>query len=187
MIAVFLHSPSDHLGYIEEHVFQVIMATYLGKPCPEIAPVACRCVGSKEARADKYRANLAAIALPGQGHIILHNKLQLMAQSMVKLGGSHLEREAVNFLLGEVGDPHITPYVNHVARQINTRRAKYPVVLVMHASNFPAGCQTVNDSGVISAAEAIFEVKTYTSCNTRYNFSNKTHAADRRARIIATS
>ena len=83
-------------------------------------------------RVDKYGANLAAAVLPGQGHIVLHNKLQSMVQLIMKLGGIHLEKKAVNFLLGKVGDPPTTSYVNHVARQIHTRRATHPIVPAIH-------------------------------------------------------
>ena len=40
----------------------------------------------------------------------------------MKLGGILSEKEAVKFLLGKVREPHITSYVNHVARQNNGNR-----------------------------------------------------------------
>ena len=67
-------------------------------------------------------------ALPGQGHSVLHKKLQSMVRLMLKLGGIHLKKKAVNFLLGKVGDPHIASHVNHVAGQTNARRATHAVV-----------------------------------------------------------
>ena len=33
------------------------------------------------------------------------------------------EKEAVNFLLGKVAEPHITAYVNHVSREVNAKSA----------------------------------------------------------------
>jgi len=36
---VFLLSPTDHFGYMEDTVFQVAFATYLGQACPVIAPL----------------------------------------------------------------------------------------------------------------------------------------------------
>ena len=105
MSAVWLHSSPDHFGYIEDPALQVVMATYLGQPCPAITRVVGRFFGSKRARVDQYRANLTEAALLGQRHSVLHNKLQSMVQSMMKLGIIHLEKEAANFLLGKVGDP----------------------------------------------------------------------------------
>ena len=119
MNAVWLHFTLDHFGYTKDPVFQIIMSSYLGQPCPAITPVFGRFFGNKGETVNRYRVNLAAAALPGQGHRVLHNKLQVMMQSMMKLGGIHAEKEAVNFLLGKVGELHITSYVNHVARQPN--------------------------------------------------------------------
>ncbi len=39
MSATFLLSPLDQLGYMEDEVFQVGIATYLSQPCPLMAPV----------------------------------------------------------------------------------------------------------------------------------------------------
>ena len=57
----------------------------------------------------------------------------------------------------------------------------------IHATNYPTGNwrQVVNDSGATRSADAIFEVKTYTFCPTRYNHNNQNiNPADRRAREI---
>ena len=70
---------------------------------------------SKGTILDKYGANLDAAPLPGQGHQALYNKLQAILKSMMKLGGIHAERGAVNFLLDKVGEPYITRYVSHVS------------------------------------------------------------------------
>jgi hypothetical protein len=88
-----------------------------------------------------------------------------------------------------VGDPHITPYVNHVARKNNgNRRAQHAIVPDIHALNFPAGKQSINDSGSSREAEAIFEVKTFTACKSRYAHNNtKTAPVDRRAKMIVNS
>jgi len=60
--------------------------------------------------------------------------------------------------------------------------------MYLHAWNYPTGRQRVNDSGATSSAEAIFEVKTYTACNSRYNHNNTTtKPAERRARKISLS
>ena len=37
--AVFLHSPPDQFGFMEEPTFQHGFTTYLGQPCPLIAPL----------------------------------------------------------------------------------------------------------------------------------------------------
>ena len=96
----------------------------------------------------------------------------------MKLGGINFEKEAVNFLLGKVGEPHITSYVNHVAREANVRKAVHAIVTDIHARNFTVRRQTVNNSGAISTAEAFFEMKTYTACQSRYETNNQTHPED---------
>ena len=60
------------------------------------------------------------------------------------------------------------------------------VVPDIHATNFPVGRQTINDSGAVSAAEAIFEIKTYSTCNTwyRHNNNSKVKPANRRAKLV---
>ena len=75
---------------------------------------------------------------------------------MIKLGGIHSEKEAVNFLLDKVGDPYITSYVNHVSisSHPNARKAPHYIVPDIHARNFSVGRQTLNDSGSTSSAEA---------------------------------
>ena len=72
MSSVWLHSPPDQFGYIEDLLFGVMFATYLGQPCPAIAPVVGRFFGNNGARVDAYGANLPATALPGRGWSALH-------------------------------------------------------------------------------------------------------------------
>ena len=104
---------------------------------------------------------------------------------MMKLGGIQSEKEAVNFLLGKVGEPHITSYVNHVSREANARAAPHVLVLDIHADSFPVGRQTVDDDGANRAAKACFEVKTYTVCKTRYGHNNAHFPpSKRRAKLI---
>ena len=56
----------------------------------------------------------------------------------MKVGGILSEKEAATFLLGKVGNPHITPYVNHVARNDNgNRRAQHMIVSGIHVMHFP--------------------------------------------------
>ena len=45
--ASFIQSPPDAIGYMGEKVFQVAITTYLGQPCPRMAPVVGRCFGKK--------------------------------------------------------------------------------------------------------------------------------------------
>ena len=66
-------------------MFQVAMTTYLGQPCPIIAPLVGRYLGKKGATVDKYGVNLAAATLPGQGHSVLHNQLQSLLQAIMKV------------------------------------------------------------------------------------------------------
>ena len=63
-----LQSPPDAIEYMGSKVFQVTMTTYLGQPCPIIAPLVGRHFRKKDTKANRYGSNLAAAALPGQGH-----------------------------------------------------------------------------------------------------------------------
>ena len=106
----------------------------------------------------------------------------------MKVGGVRSEKEAVNFLLGKVGEPHITGYINHVSRRDGNRRAMHAVVPDIHATNFPVGKQRVNDSGSRRDAEAFFEVKTFTACKSRYGHNNsKMSLVSRRAKMVVQS
>ena len=188
MSSIFLHSPPDHFGYMEDPVFQVAWTTYLGQACPLMAPVVGRYFGKNGDVLDKYGANLASASLPGAGHRALHNKLQSILQAMMRLGGIYSEKEAANFLLDKIGEPYITRYVNHVASHPNIRKSPLAIVPDLHATNFPAGHQRVNDSGATSTAEAIFEIKTFTACKSRYRHTNRSSKpVDRREREVTQS
>ena len=63
MSAVLLQSPPDSIGYMGDNIFQIAMTTYLGQPCPIMAPVVGRYFGKKGAQVDRYGANLAAVSL----------------------------------------------------------------------------------------------------------------------------
>ena len=55
----------------------------------------------------------------------------------------------------------------------------------LHVHNFPAGRQRVDNSGAHCTAEAFFEVKTYTVCNSRCSKNNRImKPPDRRAKEI---
>ena len=188
MSSMFLTSPSDRIGYLGDSIFQVAIASYLGQPCPMMAPLVGRFFGKKGEQVDKHGANLAAASLPGEGHSTLHNQLQALTQSILKVGGVRSEKEAVNFLLGKVGEPHINSYINHVARRDGNRRAMHAIIPDIHATNFPVGKQRVNDSGSRRDAEAFFEVKTFTACKTRYGQNNsKMTPVNRRAKLVVQS
>ena len=85
-----------------------------------------------------------------------------MLQSMMKLGEVSSNKEAVNFLLGRVGRPHIDRYVAHVSSSPNARTAHHAIVRNIQAHNYPTGRQTVGHSGATTLTPAILEVKTYT-------------------------
>jgi hypothetical protein len=172
MSAIFFFSPSDQLGYMEDEVFQVGIASYLGQPCPLMAPVTGHYFGKHGKQLDWYGANLAAASLPGHGHRCLHNKLQPITQAMMKLGGILSTAEAVNFLADKIGHPYITSYVSHVSSHPNTRKAPHAIVPDIHAFNFPTGGQQVNDSGGTSPPEAFIEINT-----SRHAKANKTTKA----------
>jgi hypothetical protein len=172
MSATFLLSPPDQLGYMEDEVFQVGIATYLSQPCPLVAPVVECYFGKCGKYFDPYSANLASASLPGHGHCSLHNKLQSITQAMMNLGGIHSAAEAVNFLVDKKGHPYIMSYVNHVSSHPNARKEPHAIVSDINAFNFPIGGQQVNDSGATSAAEAFFEIKIFTACKSQYNHHN---------------
>ena len=71
---VFLLSSPNIFQYMEDTIFQVASATYLGQACPVIMPLVGQYFGKKGQVLDRYGANLAAAALLGHGHIVLHKK-----------------------------------------------------------------------------------------------------------------
>jgi hypothetical protein len=172
MSATFLLSPPDQLGQMEDEVFQVGIATYLGQPCPLMAPATGCYFGKRSEQLDWYGANFAAASLPGHRHCSLLNKLQSITQAMTKVGGIHSVGEAVNFLDDKIVHPYVTSYVNHVSSHLNEQKAPHAIILDIHAFNFPTGGQQVNDSEATSAAEAFFKIKTFTACKSRYTRNN---------------
>ncbi len=172
MSATFLLSPPDQLGYMEDEVFQVGIATYLGQPCQLMTSVTGHYFGKHGMQLDWYDANLAAASLPGHGQPSQQNKLQSITQAMMKLGGIHSAAKAVNFLVNKIGHPYITSYVNHVSSHPDAFTAPRAIIPDLHAFNFPTGGYQVNDSGAASAAEAFFEIKTSTACKSQYDHNN---------------
>jgi hypothetical protein len=84
---------------------------------------------------------------------------------MMKLRGIlHSTAETVNFLVDKIGHPYITSYINHVSNHPNAQKAPHAIIPHIHAFNFSTGGQQVHDCGVTSAAEALFEIKTFTGC-----------------------
>jgi hypothetical protein len=59
MSAVFIHSPPDHLGFMDNETIQMGIAKYLGVPCPIIAPLVGRFVGRKGTVVDKHGIKVA--------------------------------------------------------------------------------------------------------------------------------
>ena len=90
MSAEFLHAPPHAFRFMEDTIFQVGLLAYLGMPCPVMVPMIGRFFGKNGEKLDKFGANLGATSLPGQGHWVVHNLLQSILQSMVKLGGISL-------------------------------------------------------------------------------------------------
>ena len=186
MSAIPLHSPPDHIGYQDNNLFRMTITWYLGQKCPIIAPLAGRFFGKNGTQLDDYGTNLASAPLPGRGHTALHNKLQHIICSMMKLGNIEAVPEASNFLIDKIPQPYIGDYVNHVTQQPgHPRNARDAIVPDIHARNFPIERQAINDSGATQSADAIFEVKTYTICKTRYDHNNATiNPANRRAKEV---
>lgn len=98
----------------------------------------------------------------------------------------HSEKEAVNFLLlGKVGEPYINNYVDHLSSQAGRRNSPFDFAIVpeLHAFGYPAGKQTVNDSGATDSGEIFCEIKTMQPNNTNYRYNNNStnKPANRRA------
>ena len=106
---------------------------------------------------------------------------------MMRIGNIDSVLEPVNFFHGKVGQPFIGDNVHNITSQPgNPRHARHAVVPDIHATNYPTGRQVVNASRATRSADAIFEVKTYNFCPTRYNHNNQNinPAANQRAREI---
>jgi hypothetical protein len=102
---------------------------------------------------------------------------------MMRAGNIDSVLEPVNFFLGKVGQLYIGDYVNNITSQPgNPRYARHALVPDIHATNYPTGTQVVNDSGATRSADAVFEIKTFTFCPTRYRHTNcNINPANRRA------
>ena len=74
--------------------------------------------------------------------------------------------------------------MTHVTSHPNACNAPHAIVPDILAHNYTAGCQTVDHSGATTSAPAIFKIKTYTSCKSRYDHANTMHPADRRVKDI---
>ena len=79
---------------------------------------------------------------------------------MMKVTGIPSVKEAVNFLLGKVGEPYINNYVDHLASEAGRRNSPFSIVPDMLETGYPAGKQTVNDSGASQSGEIFYEIKT---------------------------
>ena len=184
--AIPLLSPPDQIGYQDNNCFQMLIAKYLGQPNPFCQHLAGRFFGRNATPLDMYGANLSSESLPGGGHTKRHTNLQHLIQDMMRLGNIDSVLEAVNFFHGKVGQPFIGDYVHNISSQPgNPRNARHAVVPDIHATNYPTGRQVINASGATRSADAIFEIKTFHFCPTRYNHNNQNiNPANRRAREI---
>ena len=78
---------------MDDPIFQVGFTTYLGKAYPIITPLVGRYFGKNATCLYKFGADLASASLPGQGHCVLHNILQSIVQSMMKISGIRSEKK----------------------------------------------------------------------------------------------
>ena len=67
---------------------------------------------------------------------MLHNNIQTMIQSLMKFGGVSSKEEAVNFLIRQVGDPHITNYVDYVTSHPSAHNAHHIIVTDIMVHNY---------------------------------------------------
>ena len=181
--ASFATSPPDGIGMIKDTEWRSIIATYLGQPDPNFASLVGRFFGKKGKQLDPFGANLASESLPGGGFRRIHNFVQSLIQSMMKVAGIHSEKEAVNFLLGKVGAPYINNYVDHLSSQAGRRNSPFAIVPDLHVFGYPAGKQTINDSGATDSGEIFCEIKTMQPNKTNYRHNNNStnKPANRRA------
>ncbi len=134
------------MGYVEDAVFWVAISTYLCQPCPIMAPVVyhflCNVEGNLIGMVLTWL--LAATALPGQRHQVLHNKLQSISKAMMKLGSILSASKAINFLVDSINCVYIKLCVNHVTvsnHHPNVRKAPHAIILDIPAFNIPTRCQ----------------------------------------------
>ena len=97
-----------------------------------MAPLVGRFFGKEGEKLDKYGANLSSAALSGKGHCVLHNNLQSIVASIMKLCGLLAVKESAKFLIGKVGEPYIGSYINHVSQHPNPKTAKHAIVPDVH-------------------------------------------------------
>jgi len=90
----------------------------------------------------------------------------------MKVAGIHSEKEAVNFLLGKVGEPYINNYVDHLSSLAGCRNSPFAIVPNLLVYGYPAGKQTVNDSGATDSGEIFCEIKTMQPNKTNYRYNN---------------
>ena len=83
--SMFVTSAPDGIGVIKDIEFRTIVATYLGQPDPNLTNLVGQYFGKKGDILDEYGANLASASLPGGGFRIIHNKLQDLIWSMMKV------------------------------------------------------------------------------------------------------
>ena len=76
MSRIFLHSPIDPLGYLDNPTFHLTSHRYLGLPCPLLQGYQGYKFGKDGTEVDVMRAKLGSAALPGGGFFPLHNNLQ---------------------------------------------------------------------------------------------------------------
>jgi len=105
--ASFATSPPDGIGMIRTLNGGVSLQHIWGNPIPTLHHLLVDTLEKKGRRLDPFGANLASECLPGGGFRRIHNFIQSLVQSMMKVAGIHSKKEAVNFLLGKVGAPFI--------------------------------------------------------------------------------
>ena len=116
--------------------------------------------GKRGERVYKYGLNLASAALSGKKLLLLHDTLQYLLQSMMRLCGITCQWEAVNFLFGKVPETYITSYSNHLAATQARTKSAHVIVPELHATNLPARGGTANQTALQKTVEEIFEVNT---------------------------
>ena len=81
-------------------------------------------------------------------------------QDRMKLGGIFSEKEASNFLVDEAGKPNVAAYIEYMVSYPQVQQAPLAIGPKLHTFEVLERWQIINDSGTLSAAEAIFEIET---------------------------
>ena len=159
MSRIFLHSPIDRLGYLDDPTFHITIHRYLGLPCPLLRGYEGYKFGKDGTEVDVMGANLASAALPGSGFFPLHNDLQSFLEECFKTAGLAVSKENANFLEGLVPEGHLKEYRDYIHSFSQPHKAPGAIIPDLDTPAMPVHNQT-SPNGADMCIPAVFEVKT---------------------------